>query len=329
MAQQDDVDELRRLVLEEGIPVNTACALGFTPLHIAVYFENHAAMRALVKLGGNVSAKNVDGTTPLILAAMKEVLYPTIYLLDCGASLDERDHFGGTALLKATKHNTNSATLLLQRNADPRLVNNVGESPLYYAVQHKNPNLVQHLIDANVDVNLQTEKGRTALHMAVYKDNPFAVWQLCAAGADVHAVCMDGRTAVYVAVFLGHWDVLYALHESGANLHVVDAAGFSLLHTAVDRGHNDVLLYLIRNNVDMHTKCIEDGSTALHAAVKNRHSTAVSMLCEANADVNAQDGQGYTPLAFADGECRDILLAHNKPVQAMIARFSFECDATP
>ena len=308
MAQQNDVDGLRRLVLEEGIPVNSACAKGFTPLHIAVYFKNHAAMRALVELGGNVSAKNVNGTTPLILAAMKKVLYPTICLLDCGASLNERDHSGGTALLKATKHNTNSATLLLQRSADPRLVNDVGESPLYYAVQHKNPSLVQHLIDANVDVNLQTKKkGRTALHMAVYKDNTFAVRQLCAAGADVHAVCMDGHTAVYVAVFLGHWDVVYALHESGASLHVADAAGCTLLHTAAKWGYNDVLLYLIRHNVDMHRRCIQDGSTALHAAVKNRHSTAVSMLCEANADVNAQDGQGYTPLAFADGECRDIL----------------------
>jgi ankyrin repeat protein len=130
-------------------------------------------------------------------------------------------------------------------------------------------------------------------------------------------------------VFFGFWDVLCALDESGASLHVADAAGFTLLHTAVQRGHNDVLLYLIRHKVDMNKGCMEDESTALHAAVKNRQSRAVLMLCEANADLNAQDRQGYTPLAFADEQCRDILLAHKTAAQAMLAEFSFESDATP
>jgi ankyrin repeat protein len=196
VAQEGDVEEIRRLVHEEGFSVDSRCALGFTALHMAVFFKNLGAMRQLVELGGDLSAQNVNGTTPLIIAAMSRVLYPSNYLLDSRASPNQRDYFGGTALLKATKHDTHSAALLLQRRADPSLANHAGKSPLYYAVRNKNHKLVQVLIDANADVNRRTEKGITVLHMAVRADNPFAVRQLCSAGADVHAVCGQGHTAV-------------------------------------------------------------------------------------------------------------------------------------
>lgn len=327
-AQEDDVHEIYRLVRERGIFVDSTCPLGFTALHLAAHFGNLAAMRALVALGADHSAKNVKGTTPLMLASMLEVRYATSFLLRSGASPNERDNSGATALHKALKHNTNSVELLMQNKADPFLSDHKGKSPLHYAVRHQNRDFVQHLIDGNADVNLQTEEGITALHEAAHGNKTTAVQQLCAAGANVHAVCRNGRTALFLAAFCGHWDVLCALHEFGAKLDVPDASGCTPLYTAAQNRHNDVLLYLIRQNGDLHTRRIEDQSTALHAAVKNGHSSTVLMLCEAMADVNAQDVKGYTPLAFAaqnaDDKCSHILRAHNKAAQGMIASFSFE-----
>jgi len=327
-AQEDNVNEIYRLVQEEGIFVDSTCPLGFTALHLAVHFGNLAAMRALVALGADHSAKNVKGTTPLMLASMLEVRYATSFLLRSGASPNERDDSGATALHKALKQNTDSVQLLMQYNADPFLSDHKGKSPLHYAVRHQNRDFVQHLIDGNADVNLQTQEGITALHEAAHGNKPTAVQQLCAAGANVHAGCRNGRTAVYFAASSGHSDVLCALHEFGARLDVPDALGCTPLYTAAENGHNDVLLYLIRRNADLHTRRIEDQSTALHAAVQNGHSSTVLMLCEAKADVNAQDVKGYTPLAFAvqnaHDKCSQILRAHNEEVQGMIASFSFE-----
>ena len=82
---------------------------------------------------------NINGATPLFIAA-------------------ERNHLA-------------VAQLLLENGADKNKPREDGASPLYIAAQQGNLGVVEYLVDAGVDVNKTTnEEEATPLHIAVFQD---------------------------------------------------------------------------------------------------------------------------------------------------------------
>ena len=64
------------------------CSIRISPhLHFFDYFE---VVKALVSHGANVDLGNINGTTPLFLAAQEGYLKIIEYLLDNGAAVDTR-----------------------------------------------------------------------------------------------------------------------------------------------------------------------------------------------------------------------------------------------
>ena len=153
---------------------------GYTPLHLAVYYNRKEVVKYLLAGGANVNAKCRFGFTPLHMAAE-------------GASKEITE-------------------LLLARGADVNASENHGIKPLHFAV---NPGIgdefvpagymdtVRLLLDKGADVNAKDNFGRTPLHWLAYghpsRTNRAMAELLLEKGADVNAQDIQGRTPLWFA----------------------------------------------------------------------------------------------------------------------------------
>ncbi|XP_076673134.1 transient receptor potential channel pyrexia isoform X2 [Andrena cerasifolii] len=132
-------------------------------------------------------------------------------------------------------------------------------------------------------------------------------------------------TAVHLAAWQGAIELLNLFHKNGADINATDKIGRCALFHAAHRGNIEVVNWLLERGAFTESKvgvdsCSKDfsnsflgpcvigrnlpipecwGRTSLHQAVKNNHSEVVEILVNANANVNAEDERGITPLLLA------------------------------
>jgi ankyrin repeat protein len=120
------------VMLESGlVDVRAKNNWGWTPLHLASYWNHPEIAKLLIELGVDVNSENNDGRTPLHLAAGHN--HPEIakLLLDRGADLEAKDEVGWTPLHQASHWNSiETAKLLLERGADLEAKDKWGQTPL-------------------------------------------------------------------------------------------------------------------------------------------------------------------------------------------------------
>jgi ankyrin repeat protein len=109
-AAANDRDDIIRLLIEWGSPLEPTGTEQWTPLHLASVSESPRAVRALVEAGADIHARSVFGQTPLHLAVgptVTESLLETVrVLVSAGAERDAADQNGTTPLDEAreTRH---------------------------------------------------------------------------------------------------------------------------------------------------------------------------------------------------------------------------------
>jgi ankyrin repeat protein len=120
-AAANDRDEIIRLLVEWGSPLEAMGTEQWTPLHLASVSRSARAVAALVKAGANIHARSVFGATPLHLAicpTFTDGLLETVrVLVSAGAATDAADQKGKTPLDEA------------QENGHPELRRILGNDP--------------------------------------------------------------------------------------------------------------------------------------------------------------------------------------------------------
>ena len=164
-----------RSLVNRGADVNWAGGpQGETPLFYAIRAtDGLARVLTLLSLGADVEFRNVNGQTPLSLAASMRSLKMTAVLLEHGAAVDSPDLDG-----KYPLHHV------------------VGTS---FGRTHKAHEIIALLIAYGADVHCRDVGGFTPLHVIASKPwdwRPYwpEVGELLKAGADPHAKTNDGRT---------------------------------------------------------------------------------------------------------------------------------------
>ena len=284
--------QFARALVEAGANVEERSQMdGETPLHLAAREGNSSVGNVLIKAGANVNARTEDGETPLLLAARRrrdESLTLARELIKAGADVNIR---------ATTEYRDVTA--------------------LHAALESNQLELAQALIEAGANVNgrarIGSAKSTTALHLAAESGSPEVLSALIGAGADIHARDHNGWTPLYHAAWEGP-ELVRALIEAGASVEdsslrgaarghhaetfaiLIDAGArlvggeyspTELLHLAtVYGGGPEVVRYLLGSGANIEPS-ISDGScgSPLYKAA-SRSVENVQVLLNAGADVN-------------------------------------------
>ena len=155
--------DIVRLLLDCGADVNRANSgpgytngLGWTPLLLAIRYENTEIVHQLLDRGADVDRADNLGFTPLLLACQKGDVDLARILLDRDADVNKAssNNARDTPLLLATmRGHSDIARLLLQHGAAVDTSNNYGHTPLSFATSLGYPDVVRVLLRAGASVN--------------------------------------------------------------------------------------------------------------------------------------------------------------------------------
>ncbi|KAF5008414.1 hypothetical protein FDECE_5320 [Fusarium decemcellulare] len=261
-------------VLRDSPVRNTEDAYERSPLHLAV-MANHKSVFESFK--NDVGAKDREGRTPLVLAALhvpSDLIRP---LLAIGANPDAADHEGSTPLHMACKRgNNDSVQLLLNANADINARDRDGYTPLHLAAIGKGDmQTAQLLTDKGCLVSAGGKRERTALHCAVAKGKlDFAEVLLKNAPDCIYVRDSLSRLPIHYAAQKSRLDFLKRFLKppgSESDINITDDHGRTLLHFAAylswggDEGDMEVVKWLVDRGLRADQKD-ENGHTPLSRA---------------------------------------------------------------
>lgn len=204
-------------LIEAGADVNAKCIFGQKPLDYALYSHQADIAQKLIEAGAETN-KNHQEASPLIIAIERKQPEVVEKLLEAGVDANKTSK-GVTPLISAIKkRQPQIVRMLIESGADVNKTNNVGfwvgpkyannpdlisnfeptsrlgipqygpldktlPSPIFFAIQTKQPEIVIMLIDAGADVNYINYSGLKPLDTAIYYDQAEIAKQLVKAGA--------------------------------------------------------------------------------------------------------------------------------------------------
>ena len=273
------------------------------PIHTAA--ENNAcrALKALIRHGADINALDRGNNTPLHIAAGGCFIEAVNTLVDLGARADIRNGAQDTPIHVAAYCGNQIvpaiAALMRAKGASANALDGQGRTPIQLAAAKENSGeLVSAFAEHGGDVNAQGEYGHPAIWIAVERNNHDAIVALHRLNAAI-----PGNDLLRVAAKENADMSVEVLHEIGVRAD--EEEGKSLLVLAIKhwdhRRGEDVILGAIRGLLDCgaDVNAREEGRTPLHEAVWRECRSAIPVLIENDADVEARDGGEFTPEELA------------------------------
>lgn len=284
-----------------SLPVVCSPDAAAAKLFQAVRAGERATVLSLLKDGADVQARDADGNTPLMSAALNADATLLEVLLKAGADVNATNKAGATALMRAAT-DERKVRLLLKHGADLQARSGLGNSALILAARKPgNGSTVRLLVDGGASVNAANVFGATPIMAAVAAQDTDTVRLLLDRSADVNAKPnMDnngflwggGRTPLMWAAFLGNEALVKLLLERGAKVNDFAVVG-SALTQAGWAGHAGVAKLLLDAGAQVDQRDLVANYTPLHWAASSERANPelVELLLARHADVNAEGGQ--------------------------------------
>jgi len=142
---------------------------GKTALQVALdLWDDPAIIRGLAAANADMNAVMPIGTSPLVFALMNTKIKSAKALIECGASVNDKD---SPLFYAVSAEDEEIVKMLIQRGAD---VNDGGKyimTPLHAACQIQGggrEKIIKMLIDAGADTTLRNASGETAADMCPF-----------------------------------------------------------------------------------------------------------------------------------------------------------------
>jgi ankyrin repeat protein len=115
-----------------------------------------------------VNLLSKEGFSPLILAAYSGNLEMVQLLAYEGAAINHTSPMGTALMAAIVKNHFPVVQFLLEKGADVNLSDENGTTPLIFAVQFKNPEIIKLLLNYKPDFTHIDKAGKTAFEYAVF-----------------------------------------------------------------------------------------------------------------------------------------------------------------
>jgi uncharacterized protein len=292
-----------RAQLRAGADVNARDSAQRTALLHAVRGGQLAVVRALIEAGAGLDVRDQEGRTALIEAARRKEAMPALDLVAAGADVNLADRDGWTALMFAAKEGTLAAARAIIRSPRQSSLDKLAKetSALSLAAERGRHALVRALIEAGAGVR-KPEIGGRALQLAAQEEHVDIVRTLMEAKAPLGFSAWENEPPLHAAAARGQSLVAEALLQAGLDPDQVDRNGQTALMRAAASGHEKAVASLLRLGAapDLADR---DGWTALMHAAGHPSSgsvAAIGDLVRSGAGVNRRAGpNGKTPLMIA------------------------------
>lgn len=202
---------------------------------------------------------------------------------------------------------------LIEKN--PQSVNikdSSGCTPLHWACQGVNPEILKYLFGKGADVNARDNNGLSPLDKAANRGKKEIIDLLLDKGADYDTT---GDRALHM-LRLSAWHGLERLFKvatvkGGTRLFYDKAANRITIDIAIKGGSVEIVKMLIANNITLEDKADIYGQTTLHYAAKKGAQAMIEFLVKNGFDINCRNGSGESAynIATSDG---------NKDMQSLI-----------
>ncbi|WP_304332986.1 ankyrin repeat domain-containing protein [Brachyspira innocens] len=341
--------EISKLLAEEGLEGKITEMTNFgdkyiykdsTPLFLAVQFGYNDLAKELIKEGADVNARandmeTEDGIDMLYYAVENNNVEMSKILINEGLDAGRNYGYEYPYYLTDAAINNNNLDMLkiLLQSGDIDL-----ESSLIPdAIEENNIEMVKYLISIGQDVNAQifADGGwiNSPMKVAAQNGNIEIAKLLIDEGANLNS----SDDYIYNAIDYGNYDIAKLLIDNDVfNLNTNttreqaielakkqkyyeiekllssedsnNIAGYDELMNAVSKGDMKALEKLIKDDTDLNKQY--DNITPINLAAARNDKEMVKFLAEKGADINLEDGYGYTPLIIAI-KYRNIGLAKN------------------
>ncbi len=329
------------ILLKHGANVDIRGMGKQTPLHKEI--TDASIVQFLLNHGADVNCRRDDLRTPLHLVAWYGELEVARVLLEHKADVDSQDHKGKTPLHLLVEYGFRKdkvpdlAQLLLEHGADVNRRDEVNNNPLHLAMDRWMYKCARILLQHGADASVENSMGKTPLHLLFKNDyskgdNILDLVRLSLEhGADVNIRTTNEWTLLHAAAFWGKPETTRVLLDHGANTNAENDRGETPLHL-VSRGEYDsqadgvgIARLLLEHGVDVHAQD-KDHDTALHSAAFWGRLEIARVLLERDANTNAVNDRGETPLHLVSRSKYDprkdgvrivrLLLGHSVDVHA-------------
>ncbi|XP_063231947.1 uncharacterized protein LOC134536217 [Bacillus rossius redtenbacheri] len=216
--------------------------------------------------------------------------------------------------------------LLLSKGANIMSKDKNERTALHFASKNGHLNIVQCLLDYMkkkefirdsykfrnllIDgLNAQEKEGKTPLFIAAEFNHLEVIQYLAEKGADVNICSRDGYSPLYVALLKGNMEIVHFLKDK-ALVDTGTSNGWTLMHTAATNGHLNVIEHLKTIDADVNA-CNKYGQTPLHIAAKKNKVDVLQYLIKEGAVLDVQDTIfGWTALNYAIKEEHQDIVQH-------------------
>ncbi len=232
-----------KLFIDNGAKFNNETTFQGTPLHFAVQEGNLGMVQFLLDKGANIEAQDAYNRKPLHIAVDANRLNVVSLLLDRGTNLKATDMYGKTPLdlaiqkgyedivevlkrkqldldkkllISAEKGDLEKVRDSIRQGANVNVQSRQGWTPLFWAIQKNNFNIVELLLDNSADIKVKDNEGWTPLNWAVQLGSLDVVKHLVGRGADVNALTADGRTPYDLAINQNYREIKEYLRSKSA-----------------------------------------------------------------------------------------------------------------
>ena len=265
------VDEIKKVINETNIDINTKNEDGVTPLMNAVKYNNNLeVVNLLLNEGADVNIKNSMGKTPLMYAA---------------------------------EYNSNPEIIkvLLKNGVDVK-AKGVNEAPLaLFAAENENLEVMKILVNAGMETTVNDYHYNTALMLAAGRNNnPEVVSYLIDRGSNLEATDKWGGTVFERAANNENEEIMKLIIDESFYMEREKRKNYlkSALETAKEYNENKKIVEIIESQIRKDSNLLD----ALEADDKELFKE----LLEKDVRVNIRDEDGYTPLMIALASDYDI-----------------------
>ena len=250
-------------------------------------------------LGGTSVSEDNKELNQLHSAERDSNVTEMISTLPRGFSVDSRNATGRTVLMNAALNgNVQAVKSIMERGADPSLMDNSGWNTLHLAAQGGDTDIISLIHTHLRNIESKTGEGETPLMVAAWHGKLHAVKWFLEKGATVACECNDGWNTLHCAAQGGDTDIISLIHTHLPNIESKTGEGETPLMVAALNGKLHAVKWFLEKGATVACEC-NNGWNTLHCAAYCGDPDIIDLILTQLPDIESKTGNGETPLIIA------------------------------